>query len=325
MALASVTHDGITVESYSATEQQIREAFELPEATDAAAETTETAAEETPEASAEAAQTETVAEPAKIDKRTREGRKASIQAEIDALTATKHATKRELDAAQAELAKLRADLAAVSKAADAKPAETKPARVVDPADPEPDHTDAAKYPAGEYDPKYIRDAAKWDARQEYKAQQAKAAEAAQRAQAESAWRQRYQQYQARVAKFKATTPDFDARLSADLRPTPPMVDVILDSEVGPALSLWLSEHPDDFQRISTLPPAHQLREMGKLEARLDAASRGPASEASTSHAHAPIKPLGGSPPASDDDATDDDLSVEEHIKRENARERARRR
>src|SRR5262245_11442930 len=45
----------------------------------------------------------------KVDGRTREGRKQSIQREIDDLSAQRHTTKAEVDAAKTELATLRAE------------------------------------------------------------------------------------------------------------------------------------------------------------------------------------------------------------------------
>src|SRR5260221_11690476 len=48
-----------------------------------------------------------------IDKRTREGRKLTIQQEIDELTTTKHSTAKEIESARAELQRLRDQLAHV--------------------------------------------------------------------------------------------------------------------------------------------------------------------------------------------------------------------
>ena len=91
--------------------------------------------------------------------------------------------------------------------------------------------------------------------------------------------------------------------------------------MGIELLQWLSAHPDESQRLSTLHPADTYREMGKLEGRLEAASssRGPARV--VSNARAPIKPLGTSPHVSDPFEISDDLSMDEHFRRMNAADR----
>ena len=101
-----------------------------------------------------------------------------------------------------------------------------------------------------------------------------------------------------------------------------MQHLAMESPQGIEILKWLSEHPDDAQRISTLHPAEAYREMGKLEARLEAASppvSGPARVVSS--AKAPIKPLGTSPPVEDPFLVTDDLSMDEHFRRMNAADR----
>lgn len=119
-------------------------------------------------------------------------------------------------------------------------------------------------------------------------------------------------------------PKFDETLNLDTPMSLPMQHLAMESPHGIAILQWLSAHPDDAQRISTLHPAETYREMGKLEARLEAASSttensGPARVVSS--AKAPIKPLGTSPPAENPFEITDDLSVDEHIRRMNASDR----
>jgi len=118
-------------------------------------------------------------------------------------------------------------------------------------------------------------------------------------------------------------PKFDETLNLDTPMSLPMQHLAMESPQGIAILQWLSEHPDDAQRLSTLHPAETYREMGKLEARLEAASStvssGPARVVSS--AKAPIKPLGTSPPVEDPFEITDDLSMDEHFRRMNAADR----
>jgi hypothetical protein len=83
--------------------------------------------------------------------------------------------------------------------------------------------------------------------------------------------------------------------------------------------LYLSEHPDEFQRFSTLSSAHAVsHELGKLEARLEAATAGtPGPRRETvSKAHPPVKPVTGAPHVGDTDpAPKEGESLDAWIKR----------
>jgi chemotaxis protein histidine kinase CheA len=122
---------------------------------------------------------------------------------------------------------------------------------------------------------------------------------------------------------RQTDPSFDDSLNLDTPMSMPMQHLAMESPQGIEILKWLSAHPDDAQRLSTLHPAETYREMGKLEARLEAASptvsSGPARVVSS--AKAPIKPLGTSPPVEDPFEITDDLSMDEHFRRMNAADR----
>ena len=117
-------------------------------------------------------------------------------------------------------------------------------------------------------------------------------------------------------------PQFEEELNLDTPMSLPMQHLAMESPQGIQILQWLSANPDESQRLSTLHPAETYREMGKLEARLEAASstkRGPARVVSS--AKAPIKPLGTSPPVDDPFEITDDLSMDEHFRRMNASDR----
>ena len=160
-----------------------------------------------------------------------------------------------------------------------------------------------------------------DAKQtEYTAAQQQAHEQQQQAQQQQVQLDRWSKT---LEEARQHDPKFDETLNLDTPMSLPMQHLAMESPHGIAILQWLSEHPDDAQRISTLHPAETYREMGKLEARLEAASSteksGPARVVSS--AKAPIKPLGTSPPAEDPFAITDDLSMDEHFRRMNAADR----
>lgn len=99
-------------------------------------------------------------------------------------------------------------------------------------------------------------------------------------------------------------------------------EAILRSDHPVGLLKHFTAHPEDSQRLSTLPPDAFFRALGTIEARLDAATPGPAPVV-ISHAKSPITPVGNSPSTSDEPS--DDESVEKFIARENAAERKRQR
>lgn len=45
----------------------------------------------------------------------------------------------------------------------------------------------------------------------------------------------------------------------------PMVDAVLDSEIGEDIAYYLGTNPAERQRIAALPPVKQIKEMGKIE------------------------------------------------------------
>ena len=129
------------------------------------------------------------------------------------------------------------------------------------------------------------------------------------------------QWQNRLAQARTETPNLDATLDPTVPMSVPMQYLAMESPVGIQLLQYLSAHPDESQRLSTLHPAEVYREMGKIEERLSAASTPSGPARVVSHAKPPIQPLGSSPHAPDPTAVTDDLSFEEHFKRMNAADR----
>jgi hypothetical protein len=270
-------------------------------------------------------------------------------------TAKEAAAKRERDTVTAENARLKAELEAARKpsppAAPMPPQPVPQARVpqaaAPPPDPEPDAKDAAKYPAGEYDPRYLRDVGRWEARQEFQKQRAveqqqQAAEHHLRTveQGLSAYAQRMQQAlpdKGALEAFLKELPESITNLRPSavhtmLAPNEPLsaanviADCISDADNPVALMRHLKDHPTEFQRLLTLHPIAVFRAMGRLEASLAAApspSRPAPAAVPVSKARPPVQRVESVPQMSDA-PPGDDASDEEHVAYYNRKEIARR-
>lgn len=112
----------------------------------------------------------------------------------------------------------------------------------------------------------------------------------------------------RVEKFRKATaekyPDINDRVAAVEHIGIPehLGDAIAESEFGPDVLNHLVSNPKDFERIAALPQSQALREIGRIEARLEAAqstgqqaaSEAPKAEPKKiSSVPAPINPVAG--------------------------------
>jgi hypothetical protein len=330
------TRDGITVESNTGTAQELKSGLD---ALDAEIDKQE-AATAPPELPREATGRF-------------KSRRHSAVARMEDATAKEAAAKRERDTVQAENAKLKADLAAATRPpvpAAAAPPPPRPQAQAPPADPEPDPHDLAKYPAGEYDARYLRDVGRYEARQEF--QKLRAAE--QQAQAgEQHLRTVESGLQTYAQKMQAAFPA-EGGLQAFLEELPPalvnlrpsavqamlvargampptplsaanvIADCISDADEPVPLMRHLKDHPQEFQRLLSLHPIAVFRAMGRLEASLAAASP-PARPAprETSRARPPVQRVESVPQMSDA-PPGDDASDEEHAAYYNRKDVARR-
>ncbi|NIA67784.1 hypothetical protein HBA54_04200 [Pelagibius litoralis] len=75
----------------------------------------------------------------------------------------------------------------------------------------------------------------------------------------------------RVDKARVEYEDFDeVAFADDVMITPEMHNAILGSEHGPKVQYYLGSHPDEAARITRMDAYAQVREIGKLEAKLTA-------------------------------------------------------
>lgn len=241
------------------------------------------------------------------------------KARVEQATAKEAAAKRERDEAKAEAAKLQARIAELEARTAPKPQPV--ARPQAAPDAEPDPTDTTKYADGQFDRQYLKDQARWEARQELAQRDAlqrqQAAMEARAQQVQAVDRQFSERYQAVLAK----DPEFASKVDPRLLNTPRagvlanpaeatfgnfLVEQVFQSEQPDVLLLHLSD-PAVVQRLATLPPAVVIRELAKLEVSHGAASSAaPASKApAISQAKAPIRPVGSSPLVSSDEPGDE--------------------
>lgn len=108
-------------------------------------------------------------------------------------------------------------------------------------------------------------------------------------------------WEAASAKAEKKYEDFD-EVVGDLKPTSPWAVAIMESENGADIAYYLGTHIKDAQRITTLSPIAQIREIGKLEAKLSLEPPKP----KVSSAPAPITPVSGTAGAPTDQLTKED-------------------
>lgn len=131
-------------------------------------------------------------------------------------------------------------------------------------------------------------------------------------------------YNSRVKEFEKTRPDFQEVLAdSDLQISKPVTDLIFESDVGPAIVMYLAENEEETERINGMSQVRQLAEIGKIEAKLSKIQSGKSSngaassEKKLSKAPAPVKTVSGGAPVTTKSLDDPGLSPEEWIKMRN--------
>jgi hypothetical protein len=110
-------------------------------------------------------------------------------------------------------------------------------------------------------------------------------------------------WEEKVDKASDKIENFDANFAMKLKPETPFFEAMMEAENGAEILHYLGSHPKEAQRISALQPVSQVREIGKLEAKLAAK---PAEPKTPSKAPAPIAPLSGAAQVTTDVPSDDD-------------------
>lgn len=173
--------------------------------------------------------------------------KPTAKDRIDELTAKRREAERE-----AEYWKAKALQAPTTPA---------PAPQAAPEEQEPNPQD---YEHGELDAKFIRDHATFHATKAFEDRLAKLNSERSAQAAQTAWQAKEQ---AALTKF----PDYEDKVARGRWAcSQDMATAIKESDVGPDLAYHLASNPDEAQRIASLTPHSQIRELGKLEAKLSA-------------------------------------------------------
>lgn len=139
-----------------------------------------------------------------------------------------------------------------------------------------------------------------DAKAEYtgrKAAQEYRAKAEAEAKAETARKAAEDRVKSFQTKVSEKYPDLHERIEAigEVQMPAGMADAIAESDLGPDVLNHFANDPKDFERIAALSPSAAIREIGRLEARLEGAAK-PAAVPEVkkpSAAPAPIAPIGG--------------------------------
>jgi hypothetical protein len=127
-------------------------------------------------------------------------------------------------------------------------------------------------------------------------------------------------YDQRVQEFKKTTPDFQEVLDEFVedygdRAVPEVVQVCMDSEVGPKIAYYLAKNTSEVDRIAALPPHRRLLELGKIEDRLSTKTETKTAKVDkVSQAPKPIETVKGGGKVDTKSIYDDDLPYEQWVK-----------
>lgn len=130
------------------------------------------------------------------------------------------------------------------------------------------------------------------------------------------------------AEFLKSKPDYAEKVIEGGRRgawacTPEMAQIMKQSDLGPAIAYHLAENAEKAQLIANLPPLAQAREIGRIEARIEAAKANPPAAVSK----APPPPVkvdeAESGTTLDLMADADKISDAEWARRRNAQERAK--
>ncbi len=130
-------------------------------------------------------------------------------------------------------------------------------------------------------------------------------------------------YRARMTAAAEGDPELlsienDATLPVSL----PMALAIKESEAAPQVLRYLSAHRDEAARIARLNPLAAAREIGRIEAATESASRPRSARTVVSQAPEPVRPVGGRSGSVETD--DDRVPIDEFVRRRNEAQYGRR-
>jgi len=160
------------------------------------------------------------------------------------------------DAAERRIAELTQAL--IERGATPAQAERKAEQVVH--DAEPDSADLTKYPEGQFDRAYIKDVAKWEARQATQGVLTEAQQQAQQRAQSAAQRQTITQWQQTLTEARAKYPDFDDAMGR-VPDHPIITSVVMQSPVGNDLAYVFGSQPKALEMFERAPNDESRRRL----------------------------------------------------------------
>jgi hypothetical protein len=104
----------------------------------------------------------------------------------------------------------------------------------------------------------------------------------------------------RQSEVKKELPDYDDMIaSSEVVVSDQVRDAIFESDLGPRILYHLAENPEVAEKLSKLTSIGALREIGKIEARLEKAPQEEVKAATKSNAPKPISPIRATSAATD--------------------------
>jgi len=99
-----------------------------------------------------------------------------------------------------------------------------------------------------------------------------------------------------------------AQVVGEIVPDSAFAAAIMDADNGPDIAYYLAKNEKEFDRIQAMNPIAQVRELGRLQAKLEAT---PVKPKVPSKAPAPITPLSGdsATPNAGEPSDDDDINA----------------
>lgn len=114
---------------------------------------------------------------------------------------------------------------------------------------------------------YAEALADWKLDQKWRAKEQAEAEARAKVEAERV----VKRWQAQVKETAAALPDYQEVVAdANIPLTNELRDAILESEIGPRIQYYLAKNPDEVDRLTGMTVRGMQREVGKLEAKIEA-------------------------------------------------------
>ncbi len=113
---------------------------------------------------------------------------------------------------------------------------------------------------------------------------------------------RESEWQERVRNFSSSIDDFEEVMeeAEDVEVSPALQEAIFDSSVGPQVLYELAKNPEEANRISKLSPIAAIREIGRIEGKLQASLKETPKKSTTTKAPRPLSNVRGSGKVSKD-------------------------